>query len=408
LRWFRFARVVAAVLAAALLSSPSHIAFSDRVKAYTSDMLIVLLLVVVVDRLAARRWTWRTTVAWTIGAVAIAAFSSFGLILTACAAVILIARSQGDRAMRLAGVAVQAVASGLIFLVELRSFNGPALTKYHTAKGVMIGRHHLPWRIGQHLDRVTDSYIGSPAWLTATLTAVALLGLVRMWLAAPRRTAGQYLVLVLGVAVVGSILDLLPLGAVDLHKTRFQIWLFPVLAFGLASAATAIARRLPTAPRTVLGAVTAAVAVIALAVGVGRDNVYPPAGTRTAVEPVMRDLRPGDVVWIGRRQVHAFALYAGTPYELAPDTTKLVGFTVDFDDRRLVSLRSDTTDDELIDTLTGARRVCMINVRGLDTEQAVRRTALLGRLGFGVVSARSVGNSTIQTLTRSSSEPAPS
>ena len=248
LRWMGHPRAVAGVLSVALLASLTHTAFSGRVKTYTTDVLIVLLLVVLVDQLGRRRWTPGTAVMWTIASVAMAAFSSFGLILTACAGVVLVLDARGDRGLRTASVAAQGVASLTLFVVAQSSHNGRGVAAWFADRGGMIGHDDivgLPWRILTHLHRVTESYTGGTTLLIGVLTAAALIGLVRLAVGGSHRTVGRFLVVVVSAAVAGSVVGVVPLGGEGYHMARAHMWLFPAFAIGMASTAEVVAARLP-------------------------------------------------------------------------------------------------------------------------------------------------------------------
>ena len=109
LRSVRYERSIAVLLSAALAVAPIHILYSGRVKGYTLDTLLVLLLVIAVPVLARQRWRWPLAVGWALDAVALATFSGYLLVATACAGVILVLHPQSDRVVRLISVGAQAV-----------------------------------------------------------------------------------------------------------------------------------------------------------------------------------------------------------------------------------------------------------------------------------------------------------
>lgn len=402
-RWMGQARAVAAALAVALLASHTHTAFSGRVKTYTTDVLIVLLVVILVDRLGRRRWTPRTAVAWGLASVALAAFSSFGLILTACAGVVLVLHAQGDRAQRVASVAAQAVVSLILFVVSQLSYSGKGVAAWFADRGGMIGHDDLaglPLRTLQHLHRVTESYTGGSTLLIGVLTAAALLGLLRLAVTGSHQTAGRFLVLVLSVAVAGSVVGVVPLGGEGYHMARAHMWLFPALAIGMASTAEEVAARLPRQLRPVLGVGLLAVSVPVLVTGVQRDIIYPYAAERATNTLLLGGLATDDVVLVSRLEAFSFALSADEPYDLEPHPDRLVGFAPEFDDPRLVVLYRGTTDQELAAAVEGAQRVRHITMRNAEGPDVLEYKRKLDELGFALVLEEQIGGSIVTTYTR--------
>jgi hypothetical protein len=402
-RWMGHRRAVAAALGAALLASHTHTAFSGRVKTYTTDILIVLLVVVLVDRLGGTRWTRRTAVAWGLASVAMAAFSSFGLILTACAGVVLVLHSNGDRFLRVVSVAVQGVVSLILFVVSQSSYSGKGVAAWFADRGGMIGHDdlaELPVRTLKHLHHVTESYTGGSTFVIGVLTVAALLGLLRLAATGSHRTAGRFLVLVLSVAVAGSVVGVVPFGGEGYHMARAHMWLFPVLALGMASTAEEVASRLPRHLRPVMGIALFAVAVPVLVTGVQRDIIYPYAAERATNTVVDDGLGIDDVVLVSRLQAFSVALATDQPYHLESHPDRLVGFAPEFEDPRLVVLYIGITGQELAASVEGAQRVRLITMMNVEGRDVLGYKQLLPRFGFGLASEERIGGAIVTTFTR--------
>ena len=196
LRSVKYERSIAVLVSAALAVAPIHILYSGRVKGYTLDTLLVLLLVIAIPLLAWRTWRWPLAVGWALSAIALATFSGYLLVATACAGVILVLHPQADRRIRLMSVGAQAVVQ-VIYLRTLQtrtdldgiedvmetSFDGHMT--FH-ANPVEFVRESL-----KHLRRVAEVFpSGSGAWLTVS-SLLAIGGLV---VAAVRGGAAERLV----------------------------------------------------------------------------------------------------------------------------------------------------------------------------------------------------------------------
>jgi hypothetical protein len=80
--------------------APIPILYSGRVKGYTLDTVVVLLIAVAIPVLARRTWRWPTAVAWTVAAVGIGTLSGYTLLATAGAGAILAFHPSKDRRVR--------------------------------------------------------------------------------------------------------------------------------------------------------------------------------------------------------------------------------------------------------------------------------------------------------------------
>ena len=82
----------------------AQIVYSGPLKVYTSEVLVVLLLTVGVPSLARRSWNTTTAVAWFVGSMVLAWFSSFAMVATVAAAIVLVLHPRNDLRLRLAAV----------------------------------------------------------------------------------------------------------------------------------------------------------------------------------------------------------------------------------------------------------------------------------------------------------------
>ena len=207
LRHLRFVRPVAVVLAAVLVGNQIHVRYSARVKVYTAELLVVLLLMVVLPKLASRRWGPRTAAAWVLGAVGVAAFSSFSLIVVSCAGLILVLHPVGDRFVRLLAVAVQGVSTAAILAWTQSTYDSESVARVWRSNGGMIEADSAIGIVPEtlrHLHEVIRTYpIAGPTWLTASLLVVTAAGLLVSAWRGPHVVVARFLVVATAAAVAG-------------------------------------------------------------------------------------------------------------------------------------------------------------------------------------------------------------
>ena len=90
LRRFGYAVSISFLLGAALTVCETAIAYSGHVKSYTSDVLMILLLCVLLPVAGAEAVERRIAVGWFVGSIAIASFSSFTLLASIAAGAVLV------------------------------------------------------------------------------------------------------------------------------------------------------------------------------------------------------------------------------------------------------------------------------------------------------------------------------
>ena len=178
-----------------------------------------------------------------------------------------------------------------------------------------------------HFLHVTDVFPGGPAWFSAVCLALAMVGVYFIARSGPLAVVGRLFVLMVGLAVVGSMATKFPFGPSS-GAFRLTIWLTPIVAFGLAAVLQQAYRR----PWSEPGATRIAFNVVVFACSgllFGERHRCPPrlsAGSALATRRVMAEAGPADVVFIARGSMYTFALEASTPVEVRPNSSLEVGF----------------------------------------------------------------------------------
>ncbi|MET0903396.1 MAG: hypothetical protein ABWZ52_09155 [Acidimicrobiales bacterium] len=421
LRYARYARVVAALLGAALVVAPIHILYSGRVKGYTVDTLLVLILAIAVPWLCRRRWGWRLAVVWTAAAVICAALSGYLLVASASAGVILVLHAKDDRRIRLASVGAQAVIQAAYLAVARSrtdlagieevmesSFDGH-ITFY--ANPVDFGRELL-----KHVRRLAEVYPdGTGAWLTV----LALLALGGLLLGAVRgrsvteRVLSRWFALMIGLAFVGALFDQFPFGLSNAAGVsaggRHALWMIPGLAFGLAvvgQRAWRLVARTQVA-RMVVGSGVLAVAVVIVARGYEDARPAPFPGSGSADEFALDTLGPDDLLIVTGPSTFDLAISTDTPTHLEDTPTHQVGFSPVYEDPRFLVLGGWTPDqvtgEELQEAVAEVDRVVVLASGPVGAQVVVPVDEQLADAGF-TQSTHSFEWSTVDVWTRPSAE----
>lgn len=413
LRQLRFPRVIALLLGTMLVVSTTHIIYSTRVKSYTTDVLILLGLTLVVARLVGRRWGPRTSAAWFVGASALAVFSSISLLAAAVAGVVLVVDARGDRIYRLAAVAGQAVVSALVFVVTSGTYDQANVAGFFGERGGFLDLSLNPLRtarqLGAHLTNVVDVFPGGPRGVLGAGVVVVLGGLALAAWRGPRRVAARYLLLLLGVAIAGAYAHKLPFGPPSRPKVRglgrVSLWLIPVVAVGAAVALEGLRRattsRPPLRRAFDVVAVLGAAALLFTAVGDGHANK---PGASSVSEEAVAQLGPDDVVWLTRVTTYSFAIATDVPVELRSTPERLIGFLPDFDDPRIVVTDFETPDEELAASLVGADRVLLVHgllrSQGYNLRNLQHLSLILKLSGFEQESVETIEGASLSTWVR--------
>ena len=346
LRAFRFARTIAVLLAAALTVSATHVVYSSRVKAYTTEVLLILVLALVVPRLARLRWRATTALGWFVGSVLVASFSSFTLLASSAAGLVLVLHAKDDRRARLVAVGAQALAILALLAATERTHNGPLLRQHFEGSDGYVSVDLNPLAfvadIGRHFARVADTFPGGPAWVPVLAIVAAMVGLI----ATARRRgaraiAARFMLTMVLLALVGSLAGRVPFGPTEVSR-RATLWLVPVVAFGLAAGLDQV-RRVAEArgigARRAFDGAAIVLAGLLLITPIGAHRPYPPAA-RDATRLVMDRRHPGEVVLICRFSMYSFALYADTPVRLQSRPDRMEGLMPEFADDQIVPVDS--------------------------------------------------------------------
>jgi hypothetical protein len=349
LRSFGYERSICCLLAAIVVVSDVHIQQSGRVKGYTIDVLLVLLLAVALPRLARVRWRWPLALAWIVVAMLVGAMSGTVLLASIVAGLVLFLHPQSDRPVRFAALAIQCVGLGLLYLAEVRATNLDDIEKFmKRAYDAHISFSLNPLDFGsdvlKHLGRVARVYPGgSGPWL-ASLGLAAVAGLVLASIRSTHRAellAARFFGLLVAIAFVGAVLGRFPFGtssggflATSSDGGRYTLWLLPAFAFGLAAllqrVRNVVAKRPPSL--TAFRAVLVGAAVVVVVAGYQDAKPYPQSGSASATAFVESTVRPGDVVIVAGGVIYSFAVSAHLPLELEPTPEHQIGFTPVFDD----------------------------------------------------------------------------
>lgn len=391
---------VAALTATVLVASPIHIHASWRLKAYTTELVVVLALVVLVNHLASSRWDRRVALAWVAGTALVAALSSFALLAAACAGLALLTTSTGDRRWRAVAVGGSAVASLAVLSATRRTYATDLVARNWDTWGGMVDpwpAHALPWRLGAHLSRVAEAFLGHRGWLAVVVVLVAVPGLVELARRGPHVAAGRFLGLTVVVAAAGSLAGSVPFGPRAGEFHRVSLWLFPAVAFGVAASIDRARTALTSTPwRPVVDGGIAVSAVAVLVAGLPADVRFQP-GSRAEVHEVMARLGPDDAVIIPRHTTYSFALDAGVGYEAVPQHEAIVGFRVRFHDDRLVPISWGSTPELAVQQIRGAERVFVVsaNLGALGREDLRELALLLTLSGYEVEANRPGGPTSV-------------
>jgi hypothetical protein len=316
----RLGRPAALLAAGLLLSAPELLTHASRVKQFTAEAVVVVVLLgagaaVLRSPAAPRRWALLltvsvvgTTLSSATAVTAAAAFAAGGLAaLRAVGGPGRLRSSDSRTALRpvwWAGAVFTGFAVLWALLVLVPSTT-PTLREYWV--------EHYSWRavfdLLLHLTPLPAAVSGGLLVLSGVLV-VRRDPVVAVLLAGP---------LLLSVALAQA-------GIAPVGGGRTDIHLYPSLALLAGTALdSALGRRRDTRPATALVAVLTA----ALVLGGPGPGPYPPQDAAPYIALVDREGRPGDVVLVYADTRWAFALYTERPVTLRPDAASMTGFEVD-------------------------------------------------------------------------------
>jgi hypothetical protein len=416
LRSFGYGRPIAAILGAALAVAPIPVLYAGRVKGYTLDTLVVLLIAVVIPSLARRTWRWPLAAAWTVVAVVVGTFSGYALVATVGAGLILALHPSGDRAMRMAAVGIQAAVQG-VYLVALQSKSDTGGVE-HVLETLYDGHLRFSWNplafgpeLLEHVRRLAEVYPASPEsarWWLTLLAALSLSGLVIAATAGRRRSetlAGRYLLLLVVVAAAASLMDRFPFGPNNESALspggRHTLWMVPALAFGLAVVAHRIRGWIALRGRLWLGfdalIVVAAVAIIVLGYDPAPQAPFP--GSESAARFVDASLRGDDVAIVTTGSVFSFAMSTETPVGVKETPNRQVGFAPVYLDPRIESVgewaATPGSPAEMRDWTAHAERVLVLSAGALAGPGREGVRATLESAGFELLETEAFAWNTV-------------
>ena len=325
LRRFGVARSIAALLGAALAVCTTHIVYSGRVKVYTSDVVVVLVVASVLPWLARRSWRVSTAAGWFVGATLLAGFSSFAMVAAVAAAIIVVLHPRGDLGVRIGAVAAQAVGVLVVLAAVSRTHSQQALAdafvRYDPYVPATLNPAIFVRETFRHLTRITAVFPGGPAWFTVVCVVVAASGLV---IAAARggarSIAARFMIAMVLIAFAGSVAQQVPFGPTR-FSSRLVLWMTPIVAFGIAvvlqRARREIARRGSSWQRA-FDTSAFVVAGLVLVTGLAPQPPYPNGGAAAASRLAMEHIGPRDVVLVTPPAMFSFALDSGTPAACSP------------------------------------------------------------------------------------------
>jgi hypothetical protein len=415
LRWLGYARAISGVVSAALVVAPIPILYSGRVKGYTLDMLVVLLIAMAIPWLARRTWHWPLAAAWIVAAVGVGTFSGYALVASAGAGLILVLHPAGDRAMRITAVGIQAVIQGVYFVVLQSKSDQASIEK--VMEVAFDGHMTFSWNpltfgreLLTHLRRLAEVFPGSPgsnSWWLALLALLAMTGLV---IAAakgrrPETLTARYLLLLVVVAAGGSLVDRFPFGPSNevpfSAGGRHTLWLVPALAFGFAALAHRArgwaARRDPLRLGFDALAVAAAIAIVALGYGPAPEAPFP--GSESGARFVDGSIRSGDVVIVTGSSTFSYAISTTTPVGVEETPDHEVGFAPVYLDPRIKNVGgwavAPGSPAEMLAWTADAGRVFVLSDGPLGGPGREQARAVLEPAGFTLLEARAFGWSVV-------------
>ena len=409
LRALRFARSISFLLAAALVAAQPHIINSGRLKTYTIDLLVVLALAVILPRLARIRWTWLTAVAWYVGAMLVATISGFALGASLAAGVIVLLHRRSDFAVRAVAVGAQAAASVALYVDEARFYDGAKIeSAFRESWDAFPDFHFNPISFADelllHLRRLAEAFPGGPAWFGMLCGLIAVAGLVLACLPGQRAITARFLALVLGATVIGSLFGKVPFGPSQTSALnngyRVSVWLFPVIAVGLAMVLQLVRRPLATrSPLRITFDVAAFAGAVVLLVSAGPAVRYPFPGSSSAAKYIDANLGQGDVAIIPFHTEWQFAAESRVPVKMALGPAGTYSFDpVGWSDPRIQYI-GDVNRSDVAAVAKGANRVFIyypaLETGGLvppEPQTRAQLTSMLSSLGFGVQNSVSYGD----------------
>jgi hypothetical protein len=368
-------RPAAALATAILVTAPASVVYSARVKQYTLDAVIVIVLLWFAWRLIDAPQERRRWLAFTIAAIVATALSS-AIVPVVCGgylAALLSARRAGRANVVVAAkhLVVYAVFGAVWWVTMLRPRLGTPLHDYWRAFYFQTDSPSDFLRSVAHTPtRFDHGFADVPSLLVPVLVVAAG---VLAWKA--RRELAVLLITPLLVAAVLALLQLAPLGT-----GRTDLYLYPVVAVLLAVGASELMRRVKLP-----GLLVVVVLIAAMVASANTPSAYPQEDMKTAVSALVARAAPGDAIMVYYGGRYAFALYAPYPVSVYATTSQTDGFDVQIHRPHVILLPS-YTDRSLYRAavkrlLAHENRVWFIGTHGHRDVPVIERALLAA--GFG-------------------------
>lgn len=364
--------LVALAIASVVVTAPVHVLYSPRPKPFTLDLIVVVAAALLTERVTRFQWRAPIAAAWFVGAIVVSLLSPFALLAVAIAGLTVVLHPVGDLRMRLVAVCGQAIVSALYLWQIQQTYNAKALERFWDRRhdsfiGFSTNPVDLIGDVIAHTGQLVAAFTATSNGIDAAIGLVAIAGLLHSAVVS-RSVVGRYLVLLLGAAIVLSIMGKVPYGANKLVGMRVGLWALPVFGFGAAQAVQVVRGRSvgPTGRTRVVGAVAIIVTVAALVIGLARAQPYPWDGSEPAAAFVVAERRPGDVVFLLFTAAFSHAVYGTDEVVVIDAPETLNGLTVVYEDDRLVYGDSRPSDgpEEIVAESSGAERVLVVS--GID------------------------------------------
>jgi hypothetical protein len=349
LRRLRFARAICFLMAAVLVVSDVHIIYSGRVKSYTLDTALVIVILAALPALARATWRWPLAVGWVVAAVAAGTFSGYLLLATAVAMFVLVLHASSDRAVRVGALAVQGILQLGLYLAERRTTDLDEIER--SMEDLYDGHLSLDRNPGssvreifKHLDRIADVYPGGSGRWLSVVAVVAIGGLVAGALSRRRRDealVARYCLLLIVIAFVGGVLHRFPFGPATRNSPllagstggRHVLWMLPCIALGLALVLRRVRDALGSDLRRLFDGLFVVVALVVVVQQFDPAPSYLQPGSASATAYIDSHVRPDDAVIVLDERVYLFAVSTDEPLRLRPTPEHMIGFTPSFEGR---------------------------------------------------------------------------
>ncbi len=366
-----------------LTMAPEHILYSSRVKQYTTDALLVLLIVSVSwsylndpDRTSVLKWVAVSSIAATLVSAAVIPAALAALLATGAAA------ASGGRRTLAPWAACSALYLSFAlswWLLVLRPAIPASLRDFWAAGYIDFdsGWSALARQVWERAEALAFYAFNGPTLITVFLILGAFV--VTAW---HRFHLGLLLAAPLVVAFLLASLHLAPIG-----RGRTDIYLLPTFCLAIAAAADPLAKRMP---RLMTGASIVALAFLLALVLVLRPG--PPDYPAYYVRPLVSDLearrQPGDRILVYAMATWAYALYTPAPVLVFADPPPgngldIYGVEIEDDDVRILRHHLDdpeSYDAEVAAAVRGKERVWFIDSHNAGNARFV--SAALQRMGY--------------------------